>query len=255
MRKAGLFSVLVIIGIIFLFSPLLAQSQTVYLTSLDWPPYTGASLQDMGASSVVAVAAFKAMGYDLKIEIYAWERAVNLAKVDPKYAGYFPEYYSADNAKDFLYSDPMGSGPLGFVERKDNSIAWNTLDDLKKYVIGVVSGYINTDAFDKMVADKLLKVEAVDDDATNIKKVALKRIPLAVIDKNVLSYLLSTDKTLVQYKNDLQFNARPLELKKLYICFKNDATGAKLAKIFNDGLKKINVDKIMQDYFAKALSK
>lgn len=233
-----------------LIGSVVAQNK-VTLTSLDWPPYSGKSLADQGASIAVAKAAFKAMGYDLTVEFYPWERAVAMAKTDGRIAGYFPEYYSADNAKDFTYSAPMGEGPLGFVERKDSPIAWTTLNDLKSITIGVVSGYVNTDEFDAKVAKKEIKVEAVVDDITNLKKLINKRIKLAVIDKNVMNYLLKNDPSVSANKNDLQFNSKPLENKKLYICFKNNAEGQKLAGIYNEGLKKINVQQIMNDYFAK----
>jgi len=40
-------------------------------------------------------------------------------------------------------------------------------------------------------------------------------------------------------------NAKVLEDKKLFICFKKDAEGQRIAKIFNEGLKKIDVNAIM----------
>ena len=87
--------------------------QSLTLPSLEWPPYTSQTLKDMGASSAVATEAFKAMGYTLKIVFYPWDRAIKLAKTDPTIAGYFPEYYSSDNASAFIYSDPMGRAPWG----------------------------------------------------------------------------------------------------------------------------------------------
>jgi polar amino acid transport system substrate-binding protein len=229
-------------------SGLCAQAKVVSLTSLEWPPYTDAAMKDMGASAAVATAAFKAMGYTLKIDFYPWNRAVSNATNDSRYIGYFPEYYSKENEADFIYSASIGKGPLGFVERKDAPVAWSKLDDLKSITIGVVSGYINTAEFDDMVAAKALKVDPATDDTTNIVKVANKRIPLAVIDPNVLNYLLANDKTAIPYREQVQFNARTLEIKTLHVCFRKGAEGEKWVAIFNEGLKKINPDKIMQDY-------
>jgi polar amino acid transport system substrate-binding protein len=227
--------------------------QSLTLTSLEWPPYTSQTLKDLGASAIVATAAFKAMGYTLNIVFYPWDRAVKLAKTDPSIAGYFPEYYSSDNASAFIYSDPMGAGPLGFVERKDSPVKWSTLDDLKSVTIGVVEGYFNTEKFDAMVAAKELKVDAAPDDATNILKVAKKRFPIAVIDQNVLHYLLKNDKTSQAYQDTLQFNSKILERKMLFVCFKKGPDGEKYSKILDAGLKKINVDKLMEDYFSSVL--
>lgn len=230
-----------------------SQARTVSLTSLEWPPYTDASMKEMGAATAVATAAFKAMGYTLKIDFYPWNRAVSNATIDFQYAGYFPEYYSQEKEADFIYSETIGMGPLGFVERRDAPVAWTKLDDLKGLRIGVVSGYINTTEFDDMVATKALDVDPVTDDTTNIVKVANRRIPLAVIDPNVLKYLLANDKTAIPYSEQVQFNARTLEIKTLHVCFRKGAEGEKWAAIFNEGLEKIDAVKIMQDYLADRL--
>lgn len=245
--------VLILAVFAVLSSNLIAQNRTITLTSLEWPPYTSEALNGQGASAVVASAAFKAMGYTLLIEFYPWNRAVAYAKGDSKYQGYFPEYYSKENEADFIYSASMGIGPLGFVERKDTPVKWNTLTDLKDVTIGVVNGYINTVEFDSMVANNQLKVESVVDDNTNIVKVANKRMPLAIIDPNVLNYLLYNEKTAIPYRDMVQFNAKTLEQKTLHICFKKGTEGEKWVSIFNEGLKKINADKIMKDYFASLI--
>ena len=221
----------------------------VNLTSLDWPPYSSKSLKQQGASVAVAKAAFKEMGYELKVTFYPWSRAVALAK-DSKsdYSGYFPEYYSEDTEKEFIYSEPMGSGPLGFAERKNNTIQWEQLSDLKEYKIGVVQDYINTTEFDDMVMKKSLKTSTTTSDTKNLLKLVNNRLDLAVIDQNVMNYLLKTDKALAKKSNETQFNMKILEDKKLFICFKKGKEGEKLAQIYNDGLKKIDIKKIMQQY-------
>ena len=226
-----------------------AADKVVELTSLDWPPYSGKSLKEQGASVAVAKAAFKAMGYELKVSFYPWNRAVALAKdTSSSVAGYFPEYYSDDIAKEFTFSEPMGTGPLGFAERKDKAVSWSTLDDLKAYSIGVVQGYVNTAEFDAMVASKAIKSSTTISDVNNLKKLVAGRIDLAVVDKNVMNFLLKTDKQLSGSAGKLQFNSTLLEDKKLYICFKNTAEGKKLADIYNQGLKKIDIKAIMAQH-------
>ncbi len=223
--------------------------EPVTLTSLDWPPYTGDSLPDQGATVAVAKAAFAAMGYDLKVEFYPWQRAVALAKESDKHDGYFPEYYAEELKQDFLLSDPMGSGPLGFAELKSKPVVWNKLDDLKDTKIGVVRGYVNTTEFDDLMNAGKLKTDAVGDDLKNLQKLLGGRISLAVVDKNVLSYLMSTTPELKSAAGKIQFNNKMLEDKKLYVCFKKGERGEKLVKILNEGIGKIDVNAIMSKYF------
>lgn len=223
--------------------------KTIYLTSLDWPPYSGDALNEQGASVAVAKAAFKAMGYTLVVEFYPWSRAVNLAqKADSKYMGYFPEYYSDAVAKDFAYSDAMGNGPLGFAQNAKKPVTWNSMDDLSQFSIGVVRDYVNTTEFDNRVASGKIKVIPVSADVNNMQKVAAGRIDMAVVDKNVMNYLFENDAKLASMKGKASFNSKLLEDKKLFICFKNTGQGSKLRDIFNEGLKKIDVSAIMNKH-------
>lgn len=225
------------------------KAEVLTLTSLEWPPYASRDVPEQGASIAVVKAAVEAMGHELKVEFYPWERAVHLAKTQTQYAGYFPEYYF--EADDLVFSQPIGTGPLGFVENKSNPVTWSSLQDLKAIKIGIVRGYINTDELDSMIASGEIQGVPVNTDNVNLKKVAANRISLAVIDKNVLNYLLQSDADLAKARDSLQMNAKLLEEKQLYVAFANDEAGKKWQEIVDAGLQKIDVEQIMSQYFAK----
>jgi len=234
-----------IAAVVLMISPL-SRADTLYLTSLEWPPYSGEDLSAQGASVAVAKAAFEAMGHELVVEFYPWSRAVALATNNDKYAGYFPEYYYESD--EFLFSDPMGQGPLGFVENVNNPIDWNSLDDLTDKTIGVVQDYVNTEKLDTMIADGELNASAVTSDSQNVLKVAGGRIDMAVIDSNVLDYLLENDPKVDMAIGKVQMNDKLLVEKDLYIAFKNNANGQQWRDIFNEGLTKIDIDAIMAEH-------
>lgn len=99
-----------------------------------------------------------------------------------------------------------------------------------------------------MVAKGQLKASVASDDVKNILKLASGRSDLAVVDQNVLSFLLSSDASLKSAAADIQFNSRLLEDKQLYVCFKKGPRGEKISKIFNEGLTKIDVKAIMSKH-------
>ncbi len=216
-----------------------ADDKTVYLTSLEWPPYAGKDLPDQGSSIALVREAYAAMGYQLEVTFFPWSRAVMLAN-DPtsQYTGYFPEYYSDTVAKKFIYSKEIGISPLGFAERKSHTILWTNISDLSQYQIGVVQDYVNTDEFDTMVLNKELMVSTTLNDTNNLKKLMSGRLDLAIIDKNVMEYLFKTDFSLKEKSQLAQFNSKILEQKKLYVCFNNSAQGSELNNILKQGLKK-----------------
>ncbi len=244
-------SIVCLIAVLFCLTPLFAQGKDVKLSTLEWPPYSGDQLVEQGLSSYIAKEAFRAVDYNATVEFFPWMRAVNLAKAGVKYSGYFPEYYSKEGESDFYFSDPIGIGPLGFVERKDSHVEWNALSDLKDETIGTVRGYVNTVEFDAMVAGGDIKVDLSNDDLTNLKKVLNGRIKLAVIDKLVMEYLIDSNADLKVKKDEFQFNSKLLEEKKLYICFAKNAEGKTMLDIFNRGLKLVDIDKLTKEYFSK----
>lgn len=225
-------------------------AEKVKLSSLEWPPYTGEGLPDGGACVKVAKAAFAAMGYELVVEFYPWQRAVDMAK-QGQTVGYFPEYHSADIEKDFIFSSRMGDSPLGLIEPAGAKTAWSSLTDLKSKTIGVVSGYVNTQEFDSMAASGALTTDQSPDDATLVRKVAAGRVDMAVMDRNVFDHLVANDPELGSAKGTVGFNDKLLEDKGLFVCFARTPDGEKIAAIFNEGLTKIDVDGIMKEYFSK----
>ena len=226
-----------------------AEDNVVKLASLEWPPFAGEKLADNGASAAVVKAAYEAIGYKVVIEFLPWNRAVQMAKSDPSFAGYFPEYDSESVRADFQMSAPIGSSPLGFAERVDNKISWTALADLKSYTIGVVDGYVNTAEFDKMVADKALNAEVNVDDTTNLRKLAAGRVDLSVVDQNVMNYLLKNEMQAEAAK--LAFNGHVLEDKQLFIAFRKDEAGSHMSDVLKQGLAKIDPKSIMDAYLAK----
>lgn len=248
--KKGLLFLFVCGVVLTLAASAFAQGKTVKLTSLEWPPYTSSGLSEQGANVAVAKAAFAAMGYTLEVDFYPWKRAVNLGKSSDEYVGYFPEYYAKEIESDFIFSDSLGNSPLGFAEFKSAPVSWNSLSDLKGVTIGTVQGYVNEAKFDEMAANGELTVDAVVDDLLNLRKLARGRLQLCVIDKNVLSYLLATDDSVSKHKGDIQFNSKLLDDKTLHICFQKNDKGQAMAKIFNEGLSKIDANKITEEYFS-----
>lgn len=207
----------------------------VRIVSLEWPPFSGENLKGKGRSLSLIKKVFAEAGLKVEYEIVPWNRGLNLF-VAGKFDALAPEYYD-DLAQDRCnYSDPIQTSPLGFISLKtsdEQMYTWHVLSDLKDYRIGTVNGYLNTPAFDELVRKKILTIEPVVNDETNILKVGMGRIPLAVIDKNVLEYLLETAPRLKGLDSVIKFNEKILEDKKIYICFQKTPRGEELRSIFN----------------------
>lgn len=173
---------------------------------------------------------------------------MTVRQTQTQYLGFFPAYYSPRRADEFLLSDSIGVAPLGFVESTNAPVVWGDLDDLTNKRIGVVQDYLNTAAFDEMVADGRLRVESVTQDRLNVLKVAGGRIDLAVIDENLFYFLVATDEEVIRVKDTVQFNQKKLEYKDLFIAFSREKSAQQWVNVFNQGLAAIDKELITAQY-------
>lgn len=220
--------------------PLFLQAQTVTVATLDWPPYVGADLKGKGFNAEIITEAFKRVGHTVKIEFMEWDNAIAKAS-QGKCDAVFPEYYSKDREKDFIYSNFFSNSLLVFYKPKGAKVNYTSpknLKDLAPYKIGVVKGYINTEEFDK--AAYLKKVEA-DSDEANLKKLANKELDLIVIDKLVAQHIIKRD--MPGAASQLEALNPPLVIHPLFVIFpKKNPQSKKLCDDFNKGLEMIIKD-------------
>jgi len=223
-----------------------AASEKIVLASSEWPPYAGESLVGNGASAMIVREAFRAVDIELEIRFYPWNRLLHEMANDPTIQGYFPEYTGREDL--YNYSDSIGKSPIGFAKRVSGATTWNSYDDLKKYRIGVVSGYINTKRFDEMVTAGEIRINTTGFDRFNLRKVLLGRVEMAVVDMNVFRYFVRTDPLLYPNRTDIEMDAHLMDIINLYVCFAKTEKGDRLQSLFNKGLRKVHVRRMQNNY-------
>lgn len=214
------------------------QKQEVRLASQEWPPFSGEALPQGGLTAARVRAAFEAMGYQVTIDYLPWYRAMKAMRSKEGYAGVFPAY--ADDLPEglFIRSPAIGESPL-VVAGYDIKLAWNSLDDLKNYMIGIVQNNQSRPNIEAIIKEHLLLTEKCVDDVTNLYKLKAGRIDLAIIDKNVMSYYLESDDSLKTVKAHYVFSDRIIDNKPLFIGFAPDEEGEKLKAVFTEGLRRV----------------
>ena len=216
---------------------------TVYLASLEWPPYVGKTLPEKGSSAKIVRKAFAAMGYELEILFLPWKRTMRMVDTNHKVVGYFPEYYSQERAKRYIFSDSYGCSPVSLLELKGKNILWDSVDDLAGLQVGFVAGYVNTPDLDAAVANGTINADFAPSDKSNIMKVIKGRIDCAVVDPLVFGYLAATDMEIGEYSDTVQIEPRAFGVNDLYVAFRKDKQGLYYSRILNEGLRKIKNEK------------
>ncbi len=227
-----------------------SELETVRLATLRWPPYTSDVLPEEGAATSVVRAAFATQHHDVEVQFWPWNRAIAKARDgDERIIAYFPGYHCRHDPRgDFIRSDAVGATPLGFAEHTQAPQNWKTLEDLTDKRVGTVLGYAHTEEFDQRIDEGIQRVITSSNDIANLLKLADRQIHFAAIDRFVMAYVLSTEEALQPHRDALRFHDRPLGQTALYLCFRNDATGQELRRIFNAGLQEIDAEALLLDY-------
>lgn len=221
------------------------------LASLSWLPYVGTSLEQAGWSSYVATTAARQFGFHTVVEYFPWTRALQLGTKDPRYAGYFPAYYTEERARSCHFSQPIGSSTIGLAYLKSTPINWTALQDLTKYRIGVVAGFSNGPEFDAWVREDRLQVDASPSDMLNLRKLAAGRVDAVVIDKLVLRFLVATEVSVAGEGERIAFHDKALAELPLHVCFQRTAKGLALQKNFDAALTSMPLRKLEAEYFQR----
>lgn len=213
-------------------------ADTLELSTLEWPPFSGSELPEQGINSQIISKALSFENHTLAIAVLPWNRAARSVTTGQT-IGYYPTYYNPANG--LLFSDPIGASPIVLIERKNNPIIWDKVSDLNQYELGVLKGYINTVEVDEMIANGSQKFETGIDEKQNILKLAAGRIDTIIMDVNVYQYLKS-DPQVAKVTHLLQVNPKVLQDKTLHITFNNNQEGKKWCDIINQGLAKLDVN-------------
>ncbi len=225
--------------------------RTMLLASLEWLPYVGAGLERQGLSTFVAEAAAQRIGYQVNVDYFPWTRAMQTGGRDPRYAGYFPAYYTEERARECHFSAPIGSSTIGLAHLKSAPLEWSTFNDLGSMKIGVVAGFSNGAEFDALAKQGKLNLDASPSELYNLRKLLAGRIQAVVIDKLILRYLLLTESSLARERELIVFHERPLAELKLHICFQRTPEGSALQKAFNKSLQSLSLRSLENDYFQR----
>lgn len=229
--------------------PAYAEVPALRLASLEWLPYAGPGLPDGGMSGAVAKAVAARFGHAIKMEYYPWKRAMQVGGNDPGFAGYFPAYHTSERARQCHFSAPMGQSTVGLAMLTAAPVTWRSLDDLAGVTLGVVLGYSNGEAFDDMVRNGKLTVDASVNDTINLKKLLAGRVGAVVIDKAVLRYLLASDAALNKERARLAFGARAVAQLNLHVCFQRTPMGLKMKQAYDAALLQTDIAGIENAYF------
>ena len=134
-----------------------------------------------------------------------------------------------------------------FFHLKSKAFDWKSIEDLKKYKVGVTLGYKQ----EKIYKDKGITAELVPSEEMNFKKMVAGRIDVYETSKEVGYATIA--KTLTPDEAKLfTHHPKPIEQNDYFILFsKKTPNGKAMADKFDAGLKKLKASGAYAKIFAK----
>lgn len=236
-RLTGLF--------ILISQSLYADISHIKITANEWPPYTSAHITEGGLVIELIRAAFAEEDIPTSFQIVPWARA--MASVEATQADVIAAWYSDTRNKKFMYSKSFFVNRMVFVKRVDESVQWQTLDDLRDYSFVLMRGAVNEAEFD---AADWLKKSWVTEEETAVTMVVKGRADMTVRDQGMVEYLMQTKPE--TFAGKIDFVEKELSNSPLYLIVSRQHPEKELIlQHFNSGINKIRQNGIYQSLLAK----
>lgn len=206
-----------------------------------WPPYVDESLPQKGLATDLVTTAFSRAGYDIQLDIEGWNYALEGIKIGV-YDVVANIWYSDERANKLDYSDPYLINDIRLVKRKDNSVQFNSLEDLNGLMVCVVKDYAYPKDFTE--AKNFIKIEngAL---LPAIGELVEGHCDLVIGDLNAINFVLMN--FFPSESKSVQILPKSVGLSKLYIAAsKVNPKHAKIIKDFNQALQSMQNDGLYQ---------
>ena len=238
----------ILIALTLLLTSLASHAEVVTAAQDPWPPFVQEG-DNPGISVEIAREALKTQGYDLRMRLMPWSRAMNEVK-NANIDMLISAWKTDERTKFLRYSEPYATNQIKFITLADNNFEFTGLESLTGKSVGVARGYGYGDAFN---AAKNFKRPIANDLIANLKKVSSQRIDMTLEDEIVAKATMAA-KGLDASK--FRFTNNALSTNDVYVVSGiSNSRSEKLINAFNKGLAVIKAngtfDKVMAKYGVK----
>lgn len=163
-----------------------AEEMRIVFATGEWPPFSSKHLPEYGRASALVSAICKAAGIHPVFEFYPWKRAELLVAKGEIFAA-FPYAISEERKDSYHFSETLFHGVNMFLyydqnPRTKSVIKYDTIEDLRGYRIGVISGSFLSSTFEKAN----LIYESTTSIDQSIHKLVAGRLDFYIDDRVVL---------------------------------------------------------------------
>ena len=193
-----------------------AQTRTLTISSTEYPPFYGSTLENNGFMTEIVVEAFSRGGYEIEVSFLPWKRAFDGTKAG-RVDALFTMWFREEREEWFAFSDGLPANEIGFFQLSDAPVEFTALADLDAQTIGVVRGYAPPPVFESAN----LSISLAADEEENLRKLLHGRIELALVDRIVASHIVSS--TLSSGKDKLEWEGTVIDSETQHLVVSRQA--------------------------------
>ena len=211
-----------------------------------WPPYLDRYHENHGAAAELVMTALSRAGYDYTFSYDNWSHTLQgteIGVLDIVVAG----WYTDERAQQFVYSEPYLYNRISFIKRKNDSVDYTSMEDLRGEVIGIVSNYAYGPEFDG--SNLLIKLPN-NHLIQNLSLLQQGKLDLTLDDELVIRHQLRT--FMPGTSEQFAFLTKPVSIRGLHILVsRRHQNHEQIVSAFNQALKQMKEDGSYQSILEK----
>jgi len=214
----------------------LVANETINFSIGDWAPYTSPNDPNGKVAETIIAEAFQLEGIDIKNSYHGWKDAFKMAQ-DAKTDGTYPWFQSDERKKNFYYSKKaIIRTKTVFFHLKSLDLNWKTIDDLKKYKVGGVTGFKSS----KFLKDKGINVVLSENDHKSFQKLIAGEIDITASSYFVGHYVIKNNFSAQEVSKITSHSKKIFPATGAYLLVsKKHPRGQELVDKFDSGLQKL----------------
>lgn len=202
-----------------------AAEKSLRIATTDYPPYASPALPQRGPLVQLTLRAFAAVGQQVEVDFLPWARAMRLTEIK-QYDGLLLLWPEEIKKLQLWASDALYLSELGVFVTAGSTRQIADTESLRDARLGIVRDY----GYPPELLHSGARLDIADDDKTNVRKLALGRLDVVLLEKSAGEYLLNHE--LAPLCQKIRWGGKSLARLPLAIGFNDEAR----LNQFNTGL-------------------
>ncbi len=217
------------------------------IATSEYAPYTSTSMEHNGYINHIITNAFLETGVVVEFTSMSWEEALEATR-QGEYDAVSYGNFIRSRESEFWHSDTISVENLVFYVNKNTGLeTWSTLNDLKKYNMGITQGYLYNDELAAYIKAHG-SVSTMPSDNMSFDALIDGKIDIFPIDQLTGWYILQKDFNQAERESVTAIPPFISTVTTHLLVSQRSSNGRLVLELFNEGLKRLKLQGEMERF-------